>query len=607
MAGWISYSFFVEAALKSTVVLSAAWLGVLALRGRSAAVRHVVWSAACAALLALPLLSMMLPSWRVPIAGSHLVPGFLLHADAVGAAQEGARQAAHDTAITVPLQSAPWLPGWPLLLTSLWAAGAAVSLGQMLRGWAAMERLRRRARRFEMPGFRSMTNLLAMEDDVELRETTRGSMPLTYGFIHPTIFMPGDAMEWSAERREVVLLHELAHVRRGDSATHLLVRMVVALYWWNPLVWVARRGVLQEQERAADDLVLSTGARASEYANHLLDIARSMQPPAALGWVAVPMARRSQLEGRLLSILDSGRDRAAPGRRWAVAALVAAIGITIPVAAVEAKSDGAPAQGVRQAGDGTSAFLLKEGDAAREKGKYDQAAAIYRKALAVLGSSGPEAATAWVHLGTVELATKNFAGAIKDFERAQASDSGQASEARMWTAIAQQRQNNLQAADGLYQSALSAEDPNSAAAATIMELYAALLQQQGQSDEANAMQKEAAVIRTAQASQARTVSHSASSDGYKIGGDVSAPVLVSKVEPEYTPEARIAKYQGTALLSVEIGPSGAAHNIQVVRALGFGLDEKAIAAISQWKFRPSIKDGQPVTVQAQIEVNFRLL
>jgi TonB family protein len=88
---------------------------------------------------------------------------------------------------------------------------------------------------------------------------------------------------------------------------------------------------------------------------------------------------------------------------------------------------------------------------------------------------------------------------------------------------------------------------------------------------------------------------------------VTAPILLSKIEPEYSQDARAAKYQGTVLLYVEIGTDGLAHNIQVSRGLGFGLDEKAVQAVTQWKFKPATKDGQPVTVSANIEVNFRLL
>jgi len=94
---------------------------------------------------------------------------------------------------------------------------------------------------------------------------------------------------------------------------------------------------------------------------------------------------------------------------------------------------------------------------------------------------------------------------------------------------------------------------------------------------------------------------------YKIGGGVSAPTLVFKVEPEYSEEARKAKFQGTVVLYVVVDEKGAPRDLKVVRPLGLGLDEKAIEAVMKWKFRPGFKDGKAVPVAATIEVNFRLL
>jgi TonB family protein len=94
---------------------------------------------------------------------------------------------------------------------------------------------------------------------------------------------------------------------------------------------------------------------------------------------------------------------------------------------------------------------------------------------------------------------------------------------------------------------------------------------------------------------------------YRIGGGVSAPVILYKVEPEYSEEARKAKYQGTVVLSIVIDEQGRPRDIKVIRPLGMGLDEKAIEAVSKWRFRPGYKDGKPVAVLATVEVNFRLL
>jgi TonB family protein len=95
---------------------------------------------------------------------------------------------------------------------------------------------------------------------------------------------------------------------------------------------------------------------------------------------------------------------------------------------------------------------------------------------------------------------------------------------------------------------------------------------------------------------------------YSVQEDgVIAPRVLHKLEPSYTEEAREAKLQGTCVLEIEIGPDGRAYNIQVVQPLGLGLDEAAIEAIEEWTFQPGLKDGEPVTVRATIEVNFKLL
>ena len=94
---------------------------------------------------------------------------------------------------------------------------------------------------------------------------------------------------------------------------------------------------------------------------------------------------------------------------------------------------------------------------------------------------------------------------------------------------------------------------------------------------------------------------------YNIGGGVSAPQVLFKVEPEYSEEARKAKWQGTVVLTVIVDEMGRPNHVSVLRSLGLGLDQKAIDAVSQWRFKPGLKDGKAVPVIATIEVNFRLL
>ncbi len=87
----------------------------------------------------------------------------------------------------------------------------------------------------------------------------------------------------------------------------------------------------------------------------------------------------------------------------------------------------------------------------------------------------------------------------------------------------------------------------------------------------------------------------------------SQPQLLWKTEPEYSEEARKARYQGTVSLVLEIDAQGRPRNIRVVRSLGLGLDERAVEAVAQWKFKPGLLNGRAVSSPVTVEVSFRLL
>ncbi len=159
-------------------------------------------------------------------------------------------------------------------------------------------------------------------------------MPMTWGIWRPLILLPADADSWSVERRRDVLLHEMAHVRRQDFLTQLIARVACAVYWFNPLTWLAGSSLRAERERACDDHVLRAGAKPSAYASHLLEIARALRAAPATSLASVAMARPSQLATRLLDVLDATRRRGGVAPRVAVPAWIAAAVIVIPLAAV---------------------------------------------------------------------------------------------------------------------------------------------------------------------------------------------------------------------------------------------------------------------------------
>jgi TonB family protein len=656
MLGWNEtawFSMFVGAALKSTAVLGVAWLSVFFLRRRSAAARHLVWTAASAAVLALPFLSVSLPAWPVRAASALIVDAGVRFRTTATAHPDGASVQSPQGS-SAPSRSLPWRPDWRLSLMLLWGVGSVAAFAQMLVACGRMWRMRRAAR--PSPDRRLSVELareLGIRHEVEVLETTGGTMPMTFGILRPAVFMPSDSVEWTEERRRIVLLHELAHVSREDVATQLVARLAVILNWWNPLAWTAWREFLKERERATDDLVLHAGACASDYASHLLDIARAMQSAPNLGWAAVAMARRSQLEGRLLAILDSGVNRKTAGRASAVAAVVVAVAIVAPLAAVRAQEKPAilpdveatiraataqknpemlekPAAAfeaskqydtaqklmesavtIREEVSGKLSAdygigLMKIADLEKKRNHPKEAEAFYTKAWSVLGDRA-EAAPAVMYLG---LRKKNPPEAIELFEKAKSLDPTLAGPATMWIALMREREDKPAEAETLYRSALSMENPDSAAAVNTRALFARLLKTQGREDEAKVLQDSAsAVIKALSAQdQAQHPRVQNGSNVFKIGAGVTAPtVLFPKIDPEYTEEARVAKYSGTVVLYLEIAPEGVAQNIRVVKGLGLGLDEKAVEAINKWRFKPGTKDGEPVTVMANIEVNFRLL
>jgi len=149
--------------------------------------------------------------------------------------------------------------------------------------------------------------------------------------------LPAESDGWTLDRRRAVLLHELAHVRRRDLVGHTVGRFACALYWFHPLVWTAAKHLRSESERACDDLALNCGARASDYAEHLLDIVTGVRHHATPA-VALAMARRKEFEGRMLAILDPELRRGAPSRKQTVglvgglAVLSLVVGAAVPVA-----------------------------------------------------------------------------------------------------------------------------------------------------------------------------------------------------------------------------------------------------------------------------------
>jgi HEAT repeat protein len=184
-----------------------------------------------------------------------------------------------------------------------------------------------------------LSRQLQLNRPVQLRQSKWATMPMTWGLVYPTILLPVDADDWDAERRAIVLIHELAHIKRWDHLTQFITQLVCALHWFNPLIWYATREMNKERERACDDFVLAAGTQPTEYAGHILDIARTFHAGRLTALATVSMARRSQLEGRLMAILDPHLSRRTMSRLATAACWLAGLLLVFPLAAMRPWAD----------------------------------------------------------------------------------------------------------------------------------------------------------------------------------------------------------------------------------------------------------------------------
>lgn len=328
--------------LKASALLAAAGLIEACLRrGGSAAARHLVWTLAIAGVLALPVASVAVPHWQlsIPIARAS---GPLALREAAAAPLTPPSE--NETTVVSPAPettsaSGGARPGWGSVAIGLYAIGLLLLLARLGLEPRALRRLAAASCEVTDAAWQRMLGSAAgqmgVSRSVRLLQSADDVMPLTFGLRHPTILLPASADAWSADRRRAVLLHELAHVSRGDCLTQMITAVACAVYWPHPGVWWAAHRLRVERELACDDRVLAAGTDADDYAGHLLEIARSFgRRPAPA--IALSMARARQLEHRLLAVLDAARNRADLARRSRVVAAVAAFAALLPIVALRA-------------------------------------------------------------------------------------------------------------------------------------------------------------------------------------------------------------------------------------------------------------------------------
>ena len=394
-------SLLPAAAVKAAAILASAGLVTTLWRSASASAKHLVWTVAMVAAVVLPLAGVMIakagtPKISIPVwtptvtiaaeiapAENHLSPlepmtaglerlpessaGNAIADETSASAADFENTPADDAVVsTISETQAPVvrenaeiaLPAlgamvassvgggifsrWRASLAIVWAAGALLALLPILVAIAKVRLLARSASPITNGRWtriiRETPSIRHLESRVRILESDETSMPMTWGIVHPTLLVPAKADEWSDWKCRNILLHELAHVERRDCLTQLIAQIACSIYWFNPLAWVGAHKMRVERELACDDRVLTAGSIASDYAQNLLDVARSLRAPSFTSQTAIAMARPSQLSGRLLAVLDSRRNRRAVSRSVFAGAAFSALASVVVLASITTRA-----------------------------------------------------------------------------------------------------------------------------------------------------------------------------------------------------------------------------------------------------------------------------
>jgi beta-lactamase regulating signal transducer with metallopeptidase domain len=341
--------FIVSLLVKVTLLLALGLIASASLRRLGPSFRHQVLLVTLGSCLLLPVFIALTPQWDVAVLPSVASPDVASNAPGSPAAGSDTRLSAqtgqpsvfaanrsNPAVVWTQRASLPlvWALGFLAVLT--WLAAGRIRLRRIASGsWSLTGAEWERALEEE-------SREAGVTKPVRLLSSSVVSTPLTWGSRSPIILLPEDALDWPDAHRRIVLRHELAHVARGDALSQLVAGFVCALYWFHPLVWIAERRLRAECERACDDRVVSLGTPAPEYAAHLLEVARSARSFGAPGFLSVAMARPSQLEGRLLAVLNESGRRGSPSRGTRMSGLLVSLLILGSVSAFRAVPRVAP-------------------------------------------------------------------------------------------------------------------------------------------------------------------------------------------------------------------------------------------------------------------------
>jgi TonB family protein len=541
--------------IRSGVILLAAEVLRRALRGSPAARRHNVVLFAVALLIDWPLLASLIPAipvswpaWFAPIR----------HA-------QGGVETSQTFRAIAGNESAHFNVYWPVIV---WALGALITAAPFVIGALRLRRMVRSAKPVYDDALRRLVSDLSSELHIaKVPETlllAGPAMPMTFGLLRPRVLLPDAALTWTQSRLRAVLLHELAHVKRRDLASQFLAQLATTLWWFQPISWISRSSLRRESERACDELVLRQGVPASEYAAELLEIARSFGATGHCA-AAIPMATEANcgdLEDRLQNILTRARKKTG-WFRFSVA-LSCLLLLTMASSAVT---------------------FTQQNPMKQQRSSTMTLSSLRRTVLSGL-------------LVSAGLSAASIGGSILDPKGSPVADA----KASIYNPATSMKKEVATSADGKF--AFESLDAGA---------YILRIEKPG----FPTLFREFKVLDNSSVDQGlvfgdnskQTDNKQAEGDQPKqlrVKGEVQQANLIYKLTPVYPASAKKDHIQGQVVLEAVISNEGTVQELHVISSPSDDLSQSALQAVAQWRYRPTLLNGDPISVVTDIIVNYTL-
>lgn len=667
-------AFLFSLIVKATVLIVGAWACARILSRASAAARSAAWASGLILSAALPLAMLLAPSWSVnapPLMSAGRSAGAVVSDVGIDevAARRGSAPAPSSSRLSATASTRPPFrvsgvtAGIWLLSPVVWLLGTFVALVRLAGGLLANLRIRRAAEPLHDPSWTAVVAQGCAQVGLAQAPTIRVSrmiaVPAVSGVLKPMLLLPPDAREWSESCRTVVVLHELAHLKRRDCLVQLLSDVARAFYWFHPLMHAAAVRLRDEREQACDDVVIASGTAPTLYADHLLDLVRAGMnlPPAP----AVAFGTPSRLHDRIGAILDDRRCRTARYGRIVTVAVSASTVVLALLGGVRLNAQTAIAN---HRGDHGGGVMTRVITADTRQRVADALAVALRDGSDEVRNAASSAITG-IHAagsGPVQVEAPcggncvNFDQVIEPLQRAVMRLADEASIMRLASddleirraAVGQVWARTERGAVALTK-ALVDDDRivRNGAAIRLDSVHAPIAVPNwivllGDTDpmlreraaislgvigdpraidplsEALRDPETAVRLQAAKGLAAIALGHmavrSAMAGGdqdrtvYRKEDGVTMPEAIRLVKPEYTPEALQARIQGRVILKTVVWPDGSVKDVEIVESLDteYGLDNQATSALKQSEFKPGLWMGAAVPVQIEVEMRFAL-